>query len=59
MDIVSQLSFDSQHEMSMTMMIVNELSMTSHDGRLKWLTQVLLSSMEDSLYMLEAPVLAP
>ena len=45
--------------MTITMIIVNELSMASHDGCLKWLNQVLLSSMEGNLYMLEAPVLAP
>ena len=34
------------------------MSSAWYDGRLKWLTQVLLSSIEDNLYMLEAPVLA-
>ena len=33
--------------------------MASHDGRLKRLAQVLLLFIEDNLYMLKGPVLAP
>ena len=50
---VSKLRVDGGHKISMstTMIIVNELSMKSHDGRLKWSTQFLLSSMENNLYI--------